>query len=505
MNHNGKTTKLMPRAQKMHKILKLATILILFLALFIPLSARSSSKPENLTGVYFPSGCLYSRSFEGIVHYMEAAGLNLAVLHAKDPLGRLFWKSKNNTAKTMDASAPNASLENAISALKQKGIWAAAKLDVFQDSLLVTNFPEMGVMDSETGELWEDHKGLHWANPYDIRVWDYTIALCQELIALGIDEIQFDYIRFPSDGNMSTIEYPIVIEGISKEECIGKFLAFANSKLKPAGVTISVDLFGMTAWKTKDFGVGQVLEQISPHVDVICPMFYPSHFPENFLNLENPGQYPHRIMKSSLQEMKKRTDKEIRPWIQGFWYTPDEIDAQLKGVAENEIQTWTVWNPSGRYAETFNALAARTGTSFPEPEFYPPLEDLKDRIDLIMPGETKIINHTCYQDGYSILSLDDSVADKKNKYSTISGVVLTLDEGIVDRILTAREFKFNLWTSHRTKIMHVTNLIIHDLDIDPQRMNPFPIYIAWNSDCVFSKSIPPDRLELYLTHNEESQ
>lgn len=477
--------------------------LIMLLALSFPFTAHSSTKPEKLTGVYFPSGCLYGRSFQGIVHYMKASGLNLAVLHAKDPLGRLFWKSNNSIAKNINASVPNASLETTISTLKQKGIWTAAKLDVFQDSLLVTNFPEMGVKDSETGKLWADHKGLHWANPYDIRVWDYTIALCLELVEIGIDEIQFDYIRFPSDGDLTTIKYPIVIEGISKEECIGKFLAYANAKLKPTGVVISADLFGMTAWKTKDFGVGQVLEQVAPHVDVICPMFYPSHFPENFLNLKNPGQYPHRIMKASLQEMKKRTDKEIRPWIQGFWYTPEEIDAQLQGVTENKIQTWTVWNPSGRYAETFDALAARTGTPFPKPQFYPPLEDLKNRDVLILPGQTKIINHTCYQEGYSILSLDDSIFDEKRKYTTISGVVSTLDEGIIDQILTARKLDFNLWTSRRTKILHITNLIIQDLDVDPQRMSPSPIYIEWGGDCVFTKSIPTDRLELYLSHNEE--
>jgi hypothetical protein len=478
-------------------------VLILLFAFSLSFSTNSDKKTTKLTGVYFPSACLYGRSFQGIVHYMEAAGLNLAVLHAKDPLGRLFWKSSNSIAKNMDASAPNASLENAISILKQKGIWTAAKLDVFQDSLLVKNFPVMGVWDSETGKLWADHKGLHWANPYDIRVWDYTVEICQELVALGVDEIQFDYVRFPSDGDMSTIEYPIVIEGISKEECIGKFLAYANSQLKPTGVVISVDLFGMTAWKTKDFGVGQVLEKIAPYVDVICPMFYPSHFPENFLNLKNPGQYPYKIMKSSLEEIKKRTDTEIRPWIQGFWYTPDEIDAQLQGASECNVQDWTVWNPSGRYAETFDALAARTSTSFPKPQFYPLLEELKHRDDLILQGHSKIINQTCYQEGYSILSLDESVVDEKHKYTTISSVALTLDESIIDRILTKRNCSFTFWTSPRAKLKHITNLIVQDIDADPQRMRALPIYIDWDSDCIFYRSIPPDRLELYLSYGEE--
>ena len=499
----------------MDKAFKILFILSIFLVLstsptfdssthpILPSASLSPVKPENLRGVYFPPGCLNGRSFKGIVYYMEAAGLNLAVLHAKDPFGRLYWKSNNDIAKSVGASAPNSPLKNTISTLKQKGIWTAAKLDVFQDSLLVTNNPEMGVMDSETGELWADHKGLHWANPYDIRVWDYTIALCQELIMLGVDEIQFDYVRFPSDGNMSTIEYPTVIEGMTKEECIGKFLAYAHSKLKPTGIIISADLFGITAWKTKDFGIGQVLEKVAPYVDVICPMFYPSHFPENFLNLKDPGRYPHLIMKASLEEMKKRTDKGIRPWIQGFWYSSEEIDAQLQGVRENEIQTWTVWNPSGRYAKTFDALAARLGTSFPKPQFYPRLEDLKNRHDHVMPGKTTIINQTCYQEGYSILSLDDSAAGEKNKYATISGVVSTLDESIIDRILTSRDLDFSQWTSRRAKIMHVTNLIIQDLRIDPQRMTPSPIYIEWEGDCVFTKSIPSGRLELYLSQNEE--
>lgn len=495
---------------------RVAEIILIFLfVLFIPVeavsstlsqgspsSARPSTKPDKLTGIYFPAACLYGRSLEGIVHYMKAADLNLAVLHAKDPMGRLFWKSENSMAKKIGASASNASLETAIPILKQKGIWTAAKLDVFQDSLLVTNNPEMGVMDSESGQLWADRKGLHWANPYDRRVWDYTIALCQELIERGVDEIQFDYVRFPSDGNLSTIEYPVVIDGITKAECIGKFLAHANAKLKPSGILVSVDLFGMTAWKTEDFGVGQVLERITPHVDVICPMFYPSHFPENFLNLKNPGQYPYEILKSSLEEMKKRTGKEIRPWIQGFWYTPEEIDAQLQGVFDNNIQDWTVWNPSGRYVETFEALSDRAGSSFPEPEFYPPLEDLRNRDDRILAGLTKIINHTSYREGYTILSLDDSANGEKNDYSTLMDVASTLDESIVDRILNERGFSFSLLTNPRTKITLITNLIIQDLVVDPYRMQSAPIYIDWENGCFFTWSVPPQRFDLYQNHIE---
>ena len=478
-------------------------IFLLFITPAFPFDPDGTSEPDQKTGVYFPSSCLFGRNLAGIAFYMEAAGLNLAVLHAKDPMGRLFWQSADPLAVSMQASVAKAVLPAAVQLLKQRGIWTAAKLDVFQDSLLVDHFPELGVMDSLTGELWEDRKGLHWANPYDKRVWDYTLSLCGELISLGVDEIQFDYIRFPSDGDLSTADYPIVLPDTSRAECIGKFLAYARSQLKSSGVLISVDLFGLTAWKTDDFGVGQVLEYITPHVDVICPMLYPSHFPENFLNLQDPGQYPHRIMSSSLEMMKKRTGREIRPWIQGFWYTPQEISAQLKAASECGIPSWAVWHPSGRYSETFAALAGLTGRELLEPEFYPPLTDLRTQSDLIESGRTRIINFTSYRDGYSILSLDESLENEKNDYATLLDIVSTLDESIVDRILTDRGIAFSSWPNRTVKDSHISNLMIQDLDVDPRRMQPDPIYIDWDGDSVFTRAIPQDRLERYLSQQSD--
>ncbi len=482
--------------------------LLIFWFLVTPsfsLTLEEKSNQDHKTGVYFPSSCLRGRNLAGIAFYMEAAGLNLAVLHAKDPMGRLFWTSADPMAEKMQASVSEAALPAAVQLLKQKGIWTAAKLDVFQDSLLVAHNPEMGVLDSVTGELWEDRKGLHWANPYDMKVWDYTLSLCRELISLGVDEIQFDYIRFPSDGDLSRAMYPIILPDTSRAECIGKFLAYARSQLGSSGTLISVDLFGLTAWKTDDFGVGQVLEHIIPHVDVICPMLYPSHFPENFLNLEDPGHYPHRIMRSSLEMMQKRTGKLIRPWIQGFWYSPQEIAAQLQAVSECGIPTWTVWHPSGRYSETFAALADLTGSELVDPEFYPPLEDLRSRSDLIESGRSRIVNFTSYRDGFSIISLDDSVGKEKNTYATLSDVVSTLDESVVDRILKERGIAFSSWTNRTAKDSSITNLIIRDLEVDPRRMQPVPIYVEWDNDSRFTRAIPQDRLDRYLSQQSDQR
>lgn len=504
VNNDMRNRNLPKHAGPIGRLARMGRLFAVLLVLS-PVSARVSGEgnPADRTaaagekGVYFPSNMLAGRRFEGLLHYMEAAGMNLAVLHAKDPRGRLFWKSKNTTAAEIGAIASRVPLAAAVARLKSRGIHTAAKLDVFQDSRLVQAHPEYAVRDSETGEPWSDRKGLHWANPHDRRVWDYNIELCLELIGIGVDEIQFDYTRFPSDGDLSRLEYPVVQTGIPPSECIGGFLAYANSRLKPTGAMISIDVFGMTAWKTGDFGVGQVLENIAPHVDVICPMLYPSHFPENFLNLEFPGRFPYRIMFLSMMEIKKRTGRPVRPWVQGFWYTPDEIIAQLKGISDAETHSWTVWSPTGRYMSTFAALEKHLGIEIAPPEFYPPLDELKLAENRVQAGQSRLVNFTDYSGGFSILSLDEKIEGVPNLHGTLIDVAATLDEGIVDEILTRRDLDFNAFTSPYGKAVKIAELIQEDLDADPRRMRPAPIFVDWEGACVFTLSIPPDKLDSY--------
>jgi hypothetical protein len=287
--------------------------------------------PEKVNALYLPAHSFSERKINEFIHYAKLADLNAAVLHVKDPHGWIRWKSGNALANEIGAVASHGRVEPALKQLKAQGFWTIAKLDLFVDHRLVSQRPEMGIIDTRTGKQWVDQQGLGWTNPYNQTVWAYNIALARELAELGFDEIQFDYIRFPSDGDLAHIRYPLKPGRLSKTQCIGKFLESAYGSLHPLGVTISVDLFGLVAWKTEDFGVGQLIETIAPHVDVICPMLYPSHFPPEFLGQQKPGDYPLEIMETSLNRIQKRTDKIIRPWIQGFWYTPVKRSCQREG------------------------------------------------------------------------------------------------------------------------------------------------------------------------------
>ena len=347
-----------------------------------------------------------------------------------------------------------------------------------------------------------DKNGLAWANPYNQRVWEYNIALACELAALGFDEIQFDYVRFPSDGDLTSTYYPARPEHLTKTRCIGNFLESAYGRLHPLGVAVSADLFGLVAWKTEDFGVGQLLETVAPHVDVICPMLYPSHFPPGFLGHLQPGDYPLEIMEMSLKRLQKRTDKAVRPWIQGFWYTPEQINAQLNGLANAGTAGWSVWNPSGNYTPTYAALARRLNQTFAEPQFYPSLAEIGQREQRIIPGSSRVVNLTDYKQGYSIISLEKSGTRNKPAYATLIQVLETLDEGIMDRILTMRQIPFSRRTAKYAKKLRLADLLCRDLQTDPRLLRPRPVYIDWNKDCRFTLTIPRERLSNYRAAGE---
>jgi hypothetical protein len=470
---------------------------------FWPFDGRAAL-PEKVNAIYLPSNCFTERKIAEFTHYAALTGLNAVVLHVKDPYGRIRWKSNNQLAQKMGAMASNGRVEHTLRRLKEKGFWCIAKLDTFADHRLVYNNPYLGILDIRTGGPWNDKNGLYWANPYNSKVWEYNIALCRELVELGFDEIQFDYIRFPSDGDLSAIHYPNKPQNVSRTACIGKFLETAYRDLKPTGVTISVDVFGLVAWKTEDFGVGQKIEAMAPNVDVICPMFYPSHFPPGFRGLQYPAENPLKIMELSTKRMQKRTGKRVRPWIQGFWYAPEDINAQIDGLCQADTSSWSVWNPSGNYSTAYAALAIQKKQKFPEPQFYPSAVDLGDRIDRVIRGKSRIINLTSYKQGYTIISLEKYRRGAGKSYSTLNKVLGTLDEGIMDRILATRQIPFSRFTPKYSKKSRLVALLCADLKIDPRVLRPGPIYIDWKDDCEFTPDIPRSRLSNYRIAGEKA-
>lgn len=477
---------------------KLQAILVFFcFVVIVPVS--HAEIPSKLTGVYLPPNHLSKRRLSEFIHYSRYTKMNAVVLHMKDPRGMIYWDSANPVAKEIGAVSDNHYIIRELPLLKSKGIWTIAKIDVFIDSRLAQHKPGYGVKNSHTGELWADYSGLNWTNPYDPCVWEYNINLARELVMEGFDEIQFDYIRFPSDGNLSRLNYPEKPEGLTMAKCIGRFLEKAHAELKPLGAVISVDLFGLTAWKTSDFGVGQVIEEMSPYVDIICPMFYPSHFPKGFLGFKNPSDHPKKIMYQSSIMMKKRTGKSIRPWVQGFWYSADKIFQQLSALEKAGISDWMVWQSSGDYKTTNRALLKDFPDVLPHPRFYPSVAELKHRKDKIVKGHTTRVNYTNYRKGYSVLSLEKPFGNLTRNYSTPTLAVHSLDEAILDLLLKKNNLPLNRRSGKYSKSIRIAGLLCRQINKNPREIKPQPIYVDWGGNGGFSLAVPP---EVELPPNE---
>jgi hypothetical protein len=139
----------------------------------------------------------------------------------------------------------------------------------------------------------------------------------------------------------------------------------------------------------------------------------------------------------------------------------------------------------------------RINQVFPEPQFYPSVTEIGQNEERVIPGKSKIVNLTNYKQGYTIISLEKSTKGVGKSYSTLNKVLRTMDEGIIDRILTAREVPFSRLTSKYKKKSHLVDLICGDLQINPRVLRPRPIYIDWQNDCKFTHTIPRDRLSNY--------
>lgn len=304
--------------------------------------------PPYIKGVYLTSWTASQpKKIDYFIDLIKNTELNAVVIDIKEVDGII----------AIDNIIPN--LEEVIKKFHQEDIYTIARIVVFKDGILPKIKPELALKNRQ-GKLWRDWSGRTWLDPASKEVWNYHIELAKEAIKLGFDEINFDYIRFPSDGDISQIVYPIWDEIVPKPEIIRRFFEYLNQELKPFGVFLSADLFGLTLWRENndDMNIGQILENAVPYFDFICPMVYPSHYPPTFEGYDNPADYPYEIIKMNLERGKIRmtdTEAKLRPWLQDFSlgaiYDKRMIELQKQAVYDTDSFGWTLWNPASRYTE----------------------------------------------------------------------------------------------------------------------------------------------------------
>ena len=308
-----------------------------------------------------------AKKMKRLIAIADSTEINALVIDLKDEFGLNYHPSNPVFARNAGNAGVIRNLPALLDTLRAHKILPIARIVVFKDSVTARVHPEWTIKRTD-GSIWRDHKGLAWVNPYHHELWDYNIGVAEELAKMGFGEIQFDYIRFPEPyPSLPTQVFPDS-KGIAKPEVLASYLKEATSRLGKVGARTTADIFGLVTTVGGPLEVGQWWEKISPNVDVVLPMVYPSHYPHGDLGLKVPNAEPYQVIKISLTRARQRDQKlgitkpeHVRPWLQAFTlgkppYGPAEIEAQKKGAYDAGYDGWVLWSPGSKYEPFLPAL-----------------------------------------------------------------------------------------------------------------------------------------------------
>ena len=332
--------------------------------------------PAEIKAVYATSWVAGTPSmFERLVNIAKTTEINAIVIDVKDYSGYVAYDIKNDAAeryKAKEIRIPK--INSLIKRLHDGNIYVIARISVFQDPRLAAARPDLAVKSKKNGKTWRDKKNLSWVDAASEEAWEYNIAVAKDAAGRGFDEINFDYIRFPSDGNLNDADFPFWNEKSPRRETLQKFFRRLNEEL--SGIPISADLFGLTTTGADDLGIGQVLEDAFGNFDYVAPMVYPSHFANGTFGFKNPAAHPYEVVKNSMESASKRLDafynatttraeinnsnsavrfSKLRPWLQDFDlgadYDAKMVKAQIEASAEAKSAGWMLWDPKNVYTK----------------------------------------------------------------------------------------------------------------------------------------------------------
>jgi hypothetical protein len=320
-------------------------------------------KRQSIKGAYLTYYGVLDRSIRTrVLDLVGRSELNAVVIDVKGDRGWVTYRTEVPLAISVGAQGPATfkDMEGFLADLKARNVYTIARIVTFKDNILAGAKPEWAIVDTRTGRPWIDNEKLAWVDPFREEVWDYNIAIAQEAVRKGFDEIQFDYVRFPTDGRLSAARYSKVNNRETRLPTIAGFLGRARQSLGPMGAFVGADVFGYTAFNENDTDIGQRIEELAPHLDFICPMVYPSGYHLGIPGYRNPVAHPYEVVHESVRLIKKRSSGmpvRVRPWIQDFRdyafdrriFGAGEVRAQIKGVDDAGGVGWMLWNPRNDY------------------------------------------------------------------------------------------------------------------------------------------------------------
>ncbi|MCX6721152.1 MAG: hypothetical protein NT026_00935 [Candidatus Staskawiczbacteria bacterium] len=361
---------------------------------------KLSNPPEIVKAVYVTG---YSAGSKNYLNYLSGlfknTEVNAVVIDVKGSSGYVNYASEAPEVKKYNLnSGAIPDIDSLVKFFHDQNVYVVGRIAVFEDPVYSRARPELAIYNKEKTTdplkpvLWTDNNRLSWLDPASKDVWDYNVSLAQNAFLHGFDEVNFDYIRFPTDGNMQNIGFPVYDAKNLKAEVIKEFFQYLREQL--ADEKISVDLFGQTTINRDDMGIGQIIEDAFENFDYISPMVYPSHYADGFDGFNNPAEHPYEIVKYSMDSamekqavflkasqdeifkkqeaagipepaikiinsfIKTKPLAQFRPWIQDFNmgadYTADMVKKEIQATQDSlgaDYNGFMLWNPNNIYTQ----------------------------------------------------------------------------------------------------------------------------------------------------------
>jgi len=341
--------------------------------------------PESVKAIYMTACVAGTPSFRAkLLKFANETEINTIVIDVKDYTGTVaFAIDHPSFVDNAGAGCKVKDMADFIETLHQNNIYVIARITAFQDPYITKVHPEWAVKkNSDRSIIWKDRKGISFADAGNKEMWKYLVDLGLESYAAGFDEINYDYIRFPSDGDMKDIYFPasnsILVNNIArpaigtstpavksgKSIVMRSFFEYLHENFAPAGIPISADLFGMTATNYDDLNIGQILEDAAPNFDFIAPMVYPSHYPVGFMGYKSVAEVNAHAYDIVNYSMKIAADRlkaigesplKLRPWLQDndypVPYTPAMVRAQITATYDAGLTSWMLWDAGNTYTQ----------------------------------------------------------------------------------------------------------------------------------------------------------
>lgn len=349
--------------------------------------------PSSMRAIYISSWVASQKEWrEKLIKFIEKSEINSVIIDVKDYSGYVSFDTKDPYIKNLNTEQIRVKdMKEWLAELHKRGVYTIARITVFQDPIYANAHPKEAVQ-TKQGTVWTDKHKLAYVDVASKPFWTYIVHIAKAAEQTGFDEVNFDYIRYPTDGNLKNIQFPLSGPSVlikdsrlytatrntttspntgtknvasrrisAREKHLSEFFIYLRQELKNLGIPMSADVFGMTMTNYDDVGIGQVLESIEPNFDYIYPMVYPSHYPPGFNKIAKPAEHPYEIVHYAMKHGAERLIKKgknpnkLRPWLQDFnlgaKYDAAKIQAQIKATRDANLTGYLIWDPRNKYTQ----------------------------------------------------------------------------------------------------------------------------------------------------------